>query len=290
MRLVPLFVSFCLFFTFLSCKNTEKEKIARLVNEWQGKEIQFPSSLVFTNYNNDTCTGPVPRSTYKILIYVDALGCISCNLQLSQWKELIAYTDSLTGKAIPFLFFFQSKDESQIRALLKDAGFDRFVCIDKADSLYTLNRFPSNRAFHTFLLNERNQVVIIGNPVHNLLVKNLYFDLLARQKKPVATQPAQTTAEASPLVLDVGTVEKAKGKQAFVTLRNTGEHPLLVLDNSTTCGCIRAVYEKSPILPGTSRKIEIKITSPEKGFFRETLMLRCNTGALIKYTIQGEAI
>ena len=38
-----------LLLSFLTgCKESEKEKIARLVKEWDGKEISFPSHSVFT--------------------------------------------------------------------------------------------------------------------------------------------------------------------------------------------------------------------------------------------------
>ena len=38
----------------LSCKESEQNKIARLVNEWNGKIIQFPDSMCLTSYRNDT--------------------------------------------------------------------------------------------------------------------------------------------------------------------------------------------------------------------------------------------
>lgn len=38
-----------LLLSFLTgCKESEKEKIARLVKEWDGKEISFPPHSVFT--------------------------------------------------------------------------------------------------------------------------------------------------------------------------------------------------------------------------------------------------
>ena len=34
----------------LSCKESEQNRIARLVNEWNGKTIQFPDSICLTSY------------------------------------------------------------------------------------------------------------------------------------------------------------------------------------------------------------------------------------------------
>ena len=36
-----------------SCKENGKEEIAKIVTEWQDKEIIFPKNLVFTRYGQD---------------------------------------------------------------------------------------------------------------------------------------------------------------------------------------------------------------------------------------------
>lgn len=39
---------------FSSCKESEKDKISRLVSEWEGKEIIFPAHSIFTIQGKDT--------------------------------------------------------------------------------------------------------------------------------------------------------------------------------------------------------------------------------------------
>jgi hypothetical protein len=91
----------------------------RLVQEWQGKEIRFPKEITFTRFVTDTVDYQIPTSDYKVLIYVDSIGCTSCKLQLPKWRKLIARVDSLTGGTVPFLFFFQSKDDKELRYILR---------------------------------------------------------------------------------------------------------------------------------------------------------------------------
>ena len=136
-------------FLLTSCKENKKEEVARLVQEWQGKEIVFPKNITFTRFVTDTVDYQIPQSDYKVLIYVDSTGCTSCKLQLPKWKELIAYTDSVTGNNIPFLFFFQSKDDKELRYILKRDNFNRPVCIDRNSELDKLNRFPQNITFQS---------------------------------------------------------------------------------------------------------------------------------------------
>ncbi|MDR1913018.1 MAG: DUF1573 domain-containing protein, partial [Clostridiales bacterium] len=152
---------FLLFLLLVSCKgNNKKLDITRLVTEWQGKEIVFPEKPVFTRYLTDTTDYRISQSEYRVLVYVDSIGCISCKLQLSKWKELIAYTDSLSGGTVPFLFFFHPKDTKELRYLLRQDGFDLPVCIDLQDELNKRNHFPSDMTFQTFLLDRDNKVAV----------------------------------------------------------------------------------------------------------------------------------
>lgn len=150
---------------FFSCKSEQKEKekqIMELVTEWQGKEIKFPDNLIFTRYLTDTTDFQIPQSEYKVLVYVDSIGCTSCKLQLHKWIELIEYTNSVAQRKVTFLFFLHPKDTKEIRYLLKRDGFDHPVCIDFDDRLNKLNKFPADITFQTFLLNKNNKIVVLG--------------------------------------------------------------------------------------------------------------------------------
>ena len=93
-------------FLLASCQENDKERIARLLNEWNRKEIKFPDHSVFTIQGKDTVTMDFHNTDFKVITYVDSIGCTSCKLQLHRWKELIAEMDSLTSGTVPFLFYF----------------------------------------------------------------------------------------------------------------------------------------------------------------------------------------
>lgn len=98
----------CLFFA--SCEESEKERLSRLVQEWEGKEILFPAHSTFTIQGRDTVDFDFKDATYKIVTYIDSVGCTDCKLQLYRWKELIKEVDSLTNGNVPFLFYFHPKE------------------------------------------------------------------------------------------------------------------------------------------------------------------------------------
>ena len=276
---------------FFSCKNEQKEKenhIAQLVNEWQGKEIKFPDNLIFTCYLTDTTDFQIPQSEYKVLVYVDSIGCTSCKLQLHKWKELIEYTDSVTQGKIPFLFFFHPKDYKEIRYLLKRDGFDRPTCIDMDDRLNKLNKFPADMTFQTFLLDKDNKVAILGNPVHNIAVKELYLKQITGKDNPNKNIP-RTTAESIETEINFGTFEISEIKETIIEVKNTGDNPLVIVDVSTTCGCTAATYDKQPAKPGESLRVGIKMTPKDTGFFDEVITVKYNSmnNQPVKVKIKG---
>lgn len=284
----PLDLIILLLTIFLSaCQDKQKEIITLLVKEWQGKQILFPENMVFTRFASDTTNFVIPTSDYKVLVFVDSIGCTSCKLQLSRWKEFIRYTDSISQKNIPFLFFFQFDDQWEIHSLLIRENFDKPICLDRSDSLNQLNHFPKDIRFQVFLLDKNNKVVVIGNPVHNPNVKELYLEEISR-KQPVA--PIQTTVKVEKGSLLLETIPLGKSKDTLFTLVNTGDQPLVIIDVTTTCGCAQTLFDKHPVQPGESLHIKVGVTPENKGLFDETITVKCNTNQLIKLNIRGNTI
>ena len=284
----PLDLIILLLTIFLSaCQDKQKEIITLLVKEWQGKQILFPENMVFTRFASDTTNFVIPTSDYKVLVFVDSIGCTSCKLQLSRWKEFIRYTDSISQKNIPFLFFFQFDDQWEIHSLLIRENFDKPICLDRSDSLNQLNHFPKDIRFQVFLLDKNNKVVVIGNPVHNPNVKELYLEEIGR-KQPVA--PIQTTVKVEKESLLLETIPLGKSKDTLFTLVNTGDQPLVIIYVTTTCGCAQALFDKHPVQPGESLHIKVGVTPENKGLFDETITVKCNTNQLIKLNVRGNTI
>ena len=147
-----LFTILSLFCLLCSCKESEKEKIARLVREWDGKEISFPSHSVFTIQGKDTIDFSFADAEYKIVTYVDSVGCTSCKLQLPRWKEFMHEVDSLAQGKVPFVFYFHPKDVKELRYITRRDAFTYPVCFDEKDDFNALNRFPGEMTFQSFFI------------------------------------------------------------------------------------------------------------------------------------------
>ena len=273
----------------VSCTESDKERFTRLVKEWERKQINFPDHSVFTIQGKDTVDFPFMDADYKVVTYVDSAGCISCKLQLNRWKELVAEVDSLTDGAVPFLFYFQTKDLKELRYLTRREGFTYPVCFDEKDELDALNQFPDEMMFQTFLLDKDNKVVAVGNPIHNLKVKELYLELMTGSKKE---KPSKGLTEVSldQTVLDFGSFPKEDKQERSFVLTNIGTNILVIHDVITSCGCTQVEYRKEPARPGGTLELKVSYEAEDKGFFNKTLMVYCNTeNSPLRLNVRGTA-
>ena len=252
-----------------ACKENNKEKFALLVQEWQGKEIVFPQDMAFTRFVTEPVDYRIPDAEYKVLVYVDSVGCTSCKLQLPKWQELIAHVDSATNGNIPFIFVFQSKDDKELRYILKRDNFDRPVYIDRDNRLNKLNQFPQEITFQTFLLDQDNRVKVIGNPVHNLAVRDLYLKQIAGvQHKEIL---AKTTLELEKSEYDLGTVKEGTTKKQTITVRNTGITVFKLTGFTTSCDCTEATCDWKELQPGESGTVTVSYEAEQPGDFYRTV-------------------
>ncbi|RNC63491.1 DUF1573 domain-containing protein [Proteiniphilum sp. X52] len=260
-----------------SCNESkEKKEITKLVTEWQDKEIIFPEDLIFTRYGQDAIQYEMPESDYKILLYVDSIGCTSCKLQLHKWNEFIAQVDSLTSGSVPVLLFFHPKDKRELSYLLKRDGITIPVCLDENDRLNSINRFPSRDDFQCFLLDKDNKVVYIGNPIHNIRIREMYLSRIAPEAHTPTTPSRSTIVQADQTEFNLGTLKRGNSTTVTALIRNIGEVPLVVYDTKVSCGCTSINYKKEPALPGSSMEIEITYNAEDPGYFHRTVSIYGN--------------
>lgn len=257
-----------------ACKENNKEKFALLVQEWQGKEIVFPQDMAFTRFVTEPVDYRIPDAEYKVLVYVDSVGCTSCKLQLPKWQELIAHVDSATNGNVPFIFVFQSKDDRELRYILKCDNFDRPVCIDRNNRFNSSNRFPQDITFQTFLLDKDNKVKVIGNPVHNLAVRDLYLKQITGMQYQEALP--KTTLETDKAEYDLGTVKEGTTKKQTVTVRNTGTSVFKLKGFTTSCDCTEATCDWKELQPGESGTVTVSYEAEQPGDFYRTVEIYGN--------------
>jgi hypothetical protein len=179
---IAMLIAICL----SSCKKNRKRDYAvKIVTEWAGKKVLFPKGIPCTSMGiKDTSCVDLYNDNYKILLYVDSLGCTNCRLKLlSTWKKIIEESDTVFGIKPEFAFFFQPKKagKKDLQHILKQHGFRYPVFIDNGNEIGKLNNFPSDPEYQCFLLNRDNTVLMVGNPSYNQGIWTLFKKIITRR-------------------------------------------------------------------------------------------------------------
>lgn len=272
----------------ISCENKNKKEIIDTIAEWDGKEIVFPLHSVYTIQGEDTVYHNDEHAKYKILTYVDTTGCTSCKLQLAKWRNFISKTDSISGGSVDFLFYLFPKNMKELFFLMKRDRFTYPVCIDEKDSLNLLNGFPKDDRFRTFLLDEQNRVVAIGNPIHNLKIKELYLKIIGEENRSRTENGTRAVLNASGH--DFGLIKKNRLYSATFKVRNIGNSPLKISDFAVSCDCIQVEIPKDSIAINETATIIVRYQTDKEIAFEESIQFSSNSlPELPTITIAGEA-
>lgn len=283
-----------IFFSVLilfSCEDSKRKQTLILLQEWEGKEVNFPLNPIFTIQGKDTIDYKI-QNTFKILTYIDSTGCTSCKLKLTEWKKIVTEVDSMQPYSTQFLFFFCPKNGMEIYQTLRVERFNYPVCIDEKDSLNKLNHFPSEMAFQTFLLDKDNKVLAIGNPVHNPKVKELYLKIIQGEKveREDKSKVLKTKVDIATTSVSLGNFDWQKEQRVTFVLKNAGNKPLVIQDVNTSCGCTSVHYSKEPIRPYGEIALEVFYKADHPEHFSKTVTVYCNSDSSpIKLTISGDA-
>ena len=277
-------------FCFSSCQESREKQIYRLVQEWTDKEIFFPKNPVFTIQGRDTVSTSEREqfSVKKVLVYVDSVGCMSCRLQLPKWKEFITEVDSLLPDKVSFLFYLYPKDIKEMKYILRRDAFRHPVCIDTDNAINTLNHFPEEDAFQTFLLDEKNRVMAMGNPIHNPKVKELYLSLLTGKRMNTSSEKLTTVVSSE--VINLGKFPWKEKQIDSLQITNTGKYPFVIHDVVTNCGCLQAQFDRKPIRPGERMNLFITYRADHPEVVDKTLHIYGNMeGDKLTVSVKGYA-
>lgn len=158
-----------LIFVVWACRGQRDERIVR---RWVGREIIFPH-LEAKIEGRDTICNDLMNKEYKILVYIDSVGCISCKFKLFEWQKYINDMN-LISDSVGFIFVVSSVNYKEFEDVQKTNRFYYPVFYDKKVQLDSINNLPDEFWFQVFLLDKTNHVLAIGNPVLNSSIHNLY--------------------------------------------------------------------------------------------------------------------
>lgn len=155
------------------CQNRNKISFPQsAIVEFIGKEMYIPDNLnnKFSNVEK------------KILIYVGKEGCTECQLSLPQWKHKIRELRKI-DKQVGIFFIVNTIDSVEVKSFFEKESLEAFLYFDKKNTFFVMNKIPKENNLHTFLLDNANRIVLMGSPINNEKMWNLYKEVFSEYNK-----------------------------------------------------------------------------------------------------------
>ncbi len=250
----PMKYIYITFLTALFCacyKPTDKELIQKAVEEWQGKHLELPRDM------EDFLTGntiDLNDADFTILTYVDSTGCTGCKMKLPLWKEFLNSLDTVCDLDIRFLMIVNSSNIRELRYLLKRDSFDYPVYIDSNNNVAEFNSIPKEHILQTFLLDENEKVLAIGNPVYSSKIEKLYKNIIS-DGLSLSTN-SKNTISVIDKQISLGNLNVKESKTREIVFSNHGNDTIWIDKVISSCDCTQLSFPKGFIAP----KSDIKAT------------------------------
>jgi len=131
---------------FTSCsQNNQNEKV-----DWLGRVLVLPE--VTSNQN-------------KIVVRFEG-DCPACVRSIDEWKKFVE-SIKIKNEELKFVFYIESVRIETFNVIKEKLYFIDYVINDYQATFFRKNllKYPFNIEDQTFLLNEKNQILLIGNPI-----------------------------------------------------------------------------------------------------------------------------
>ena len=243
-------------------------------NSWIDREIRFPENIISIKLDEDDNCVEIDKfenKSSKVFVYVGKEKCYRCELNFHGWNSFLAEVESLSGHSIDLLMYVQPKEVQAIYDIAKEERYKKLLFIDINGDIDNLNHFEKESQFRCFLLDENNRVVLIGNPVKNSKIKDLYIRTICERLNINYEKKAETNSQ-----INLGTFSKDELKTAKFVIENSGNELLQIDTIYTSCECTTATIDKTEIKKGESAVLTITYTPDGTGNFYREVYVKIN--------------
>lgn len=149
--------------------NSQKKELQEKVEELQSTAIDIPYDRMDC-WTSDSikAISPWNKAKLKLVHYVDSASCSTCYLSKIAKKELLFRMEKLSNNEF-YNVFIINPDNIAKKRLEKEFHYKSIpqtIFVDSANIFTEVNAtIPSESMYHTFLLDENNKVILVGNPI-----------------------------------------------------------------------------------------------------------------------------
>lgn len=129
--------------------------------------------------------------------------------------------------------------------------------------------------FQIFLLDKDNRVVVIGNFVYNLKVKEFYLKVLIGGEV-VKVEILIMKVSLDVISIDFGLFFQLEKQECKFILINMGQYVLVIYDVIIFCGCIKVNYNKEGVCLGEKVELIVIYEVEKVEYFSKMVIIYCN--------------
>ena len=160
--------------------NGQKKHVENVLSQMIGTKVDLciphmesRQRLTTTNLNK-----------FKMIVYVDSTECTPCALShLRYWNPIIKETKNLD---VCYIFIIAPKMSEiyDINVEMEVTDLESSIFIDNKYVFLKRNKnIPHEDKYHTFLLNNKNDIILVGSPIHNKQIKKIFYNILKTKKQ-----------------------------------------------------------------------------------------------------------
>lgn len=176
---ILLFAMIC---SILIACNSRKNDILDKVKKMQSTAIKIPYERM-NCWTNDSIykISPWSESKLKLVHYIDSSTCNSCYLKEAAKNGLLHRLESLTNNKLYNVFIANpsNQQKNKLRTEFNKKLTPQTLFVDTAHIFAQMNpNIPPESMYHTFLLDENNKVILVGNPMVNKQIVEMIVSIV----------------------------------------------------------------------------------------------------------------
>ena len=163
-------------FCSVSCRSSHEREMLRFLKENLGKKIFFPDTIYAINYESDTIllTKSHLEKNNKIITFIHG-DCDLCIYDIPEWNEFINQIPT-ESNVIGLVYILNISPEGFLLNNHALSLNDRLLFVFDSDYwMHKHNEIPSGNQMSTFFLDTSNRIQLMGNPVKNDNIRQLYI-------------------------------------------------------------------------------------------------------------------
>lgn len=165
-----------------------RPQLKREFEQLFSQEIILPANAFITYNGKDTVINDFFDGIMKQVVFVDSVDCNACVIEkLKLWQPIFDYSEKLDNIVSFYFILSPNKDKlPSVRSALMSNPIYYPVVLDVDKEFMSRNpHIPKNKAFHTFLLDSENNVLMAGSPIASDEINQLFYKVTQEKYREV---------------------------------------------------------------------------------------------------------